>query len=58
MSYRTRIYYSAKQRAEIWDRWERGESMSSIGRRFDVDLSRISSASLSHLPHFSFKVCR
>lgn len=23
------------QRAEIWDRWKAGESMSSIGRRFD-----------------------
>ena len=35
MKYRRRIYYSAEQRAEIWDRWQRGESMSSIGRRFD-----------------------
>ena len=35
MKYRRRIYYSAAQRAEIWDRWQRGESMSSIGRRFD-----------------------
>ena len=30
------IYYSAAQRAEIWDRWQRGESMSSIGRPFLV----------------------
>ena len=35
MKYRRRIYYSAAQRAEIWDRWQRGESMSSIGRRFE-----------------------
>ena len=35
MKYRRRIYYSAAQRAEIWDRWQRGESMSSIGRVFD-----------------------
>jgi transposase, IS30 family len=35
MKYRRRIYYSASQRAEIWDRWQRGESMRSIGRRFD-----------------------
>ena len=34
MKYRRRIYYSAEQRAEIWDRWQRGESMSSIGRAF------------------------
>ena len=24
MKYRRRIYYSATQRAEIWDRWQRG----------------------------------
>ena len=35
MSQRPRIYYSAKQRAEIWDRWQRGESMNAIGRVFD-----------------------
>lgn len=35
MNQRRRIYYSTTQRAEIWDRWQRGESMSSIGRRFD-----------------------
>lgn len=41
MVYRTRIYYSAKQRAEIWDRWQRGESMSSIGRVFERESSSI-----------------
>ncbi len=41
MKYRRRIYYSAEQRAEIWDRWQRGESMSSIGRRFDRQSSSI-----------------
>jgi IS30 family transposase len=35
MKYRRRIYYNSAQRAEIWDRWQRGESMSSIGRVFD-----------------------
>ena len=35
MKQRRRIYYSAAQRAEIWDRWQPGESMKSIGRRFD-----------------------
>lgn len=40
MKYRRRIYYSA-QRAEIWDRWQRGESMSSIGRRFDRQSSSV-----------------
>lgn len=41
MRQRKRIYYSAEQRAEIWDRWCRGESMSSIGRRFDRGSSSV-----------------
>ena len=41
MSYRRRIYFTDKQKAEIWDRWQRGESMSSIGRGFDRDSSSI-----------------
>jgi IS30 family transposase len=35
MALRPRIFYSAEQKAEIWNRWQRGESMSSIGRLFD-----------------------
>ncbi len=41
MKYRRRIYYSASQRAEIWDRWQRGDSMSSIGRRFERQSSSV-----------------
>ena len=41
MSYRSRIYFTNKQKSEIWDRWQRGESMSSIGRLFDRDSSSI-----------------
>lgn len=41
MKYRRRIYYSAAQRAAIWDRWQRGESMSSIGRVFDRQSSSV-----------------
>ena len=41
MRYRTRIKYTSAQRAEIWDRWQRGESMSSIGRVFDRESSSI-----------------
>ena len=41
MKQRRRIYYSASQRAEIWDRWQRGESMSSIGRGFERASSSI-----------------
>ena len=41
MKRRHRIYYSAVQRSEIWDRWQAGESMSSIGRRFDRESSSV-----------------
>ena len=41
MKQRRRIYYSAAQRAEIWDRWRRGESMHDIGRLFDRGHSSI-----------------
>ena len=41
MSYRRRIYITREQRSEIWDRWQRGESMSSIGRGFERDSSSI-----------------
>jgi len=27
MVYRTRIKYTAAQKADIWDRWQRGESL-------------------------------
>jgi len=33
MVYRTRIKYTAKQKADIWERWQRGESLTSIGVR-------------------------
>ncbi|WP_312219409.1 IS30 family transposase [Sphingobium yanoikuyae] len=39
MKQRRRIYYTVSQRAEIWDRWQRGEAMSSIGRSFDRESS-------------------
>ena len=35
MAYRTRIKYTPAQTAEIWDRWQRGESLTAIGRLFD-----------------------
>jgi len=41
MKYRRRIFFTAKQKSEIWDRWQRGESMSSIGRGFDRASSSI-----------------
>ena len=41
MARRTRIYFTDKQKSDIWDRWERGESMSSIGRLFERNSSSI-----------------
>ena len=41
MKRRTRITYSDTQKAEMWDRWQRGESLKSIGRLFDRSSSSI-----------------
>ena len=41
MVYRTRIKYTAAQRADIWDRWQRGEPLTAIGRLFDRPSSSI-----------------
>jgi len=41
MAYRTRIKYTPEQKNEIWDRWQRGESQSSIGRLFDRESSSV-----------------
>lgn len=41
MKYRRRVFFTDKQKSEIWDRWQRGESMSSIGRGFDRASSSI-----------------
>ena len=30
MKYRTRIYYTEAQKTLMWDRWQKGESLSSI----------------------------
>ena len=41
MKYRRRIFFTDKQKSEIWDRWQRGESMNSIGRGFERASSSI-----------------
>lgn len=41
MKYRRRRFFTDKQKSEIWDRWQLGESMSSIGRGFDRASSSI-----------------
>jgi hypothetical protein len=35
MKQRPRIYYSASQRAIIWDRWRKGETIHQIAGSFD-----------------------
>ena len=35
MTYRTRIQYTETQKAQMWDRWQRGESLHQIARLFD-----------------------
>lgn len=35
MGYRTRIQYTEADKALMWERWRRGESLNSIGRLFD-----------------------
>lgn len=41
MVYRTRINYTAEQKTEMWDRWQRGESLKAIGRAFGRPSSSI-----------------
>jgi IS30 family transposase len=41
MKYLRRIFFTDKQKSDIWDRWQRGESMSSIGRMFDRQSSSV-----------------
>ena len=41
MALRPRIYYNAEQKAEMWDRWQKGESLNAIGRVFDRPSSSI-----------------
>jgi IS30 family transposase len=41
MALRPRIYYNAEQKAEMWDRWQKGESLKAIGRVFDRPSSSI-----------------
>ncbi len=41
MGYRTRRHYSEAQLSDIWDRWQRGETLNAIGRVFDRPSSSI-----------------
>lgn len=41
MKYPTRIYYTEADKSLMWDRWQRGESLNSIGRHFGRSHSSI-----------------
>jgi hypothetical protein len=41
MKYRPRIYYTETDKALMWDRWQKGESLNSIARHFDRHHSAI-----------------
>ncbi len=41
MKYPTRIYYTAADKALMWDRWQKGDSVNSIGRHFGRSHSSI-----------------
>ena len=42
MKYRKQIRYSEEQKSQMWDRWQKGESLCSIARLFDRGHSSIS----------------
>jgi len=35
MKYRTRIFYTEADKALMWDRWQKGDSLHAIARLFD-----------------------
>jgi IS30 family transposase len=41
MKRRTRTYYTETQKADMWDRWQKGESLRAIGRVYDRHSSSI-----------------
>jgi IS30 family transposase len=41
MKYSTRVFYTETQKAEMWDRWQKGESLNSIARHFGCGHSSI-----------------
>jgi hypothetical protein len=49
MKYRTRIYYTEADKALMWDRWQRGESLRSIAAHFGRHHPRDTSAAATTL---------
>jgi len=48
MKQRRRIYYSEEQKALMWDRWQKGDSMHAIARLFDRGHSSVSGVLSAH----------
>jgi hypothetical protein len=46
MKYRTRIFYTEEQKAVMWERWQKGDSLHSIARLFDRGHSSIARESI------------
>ena len=42
MSRRNRRWYTTSEKSEIWDRWQRGESLNAIALAFETSHSAIS----------------
>ena len=41
MKYRTRRYFTESDKASLWDRWQKGDSLHAIARLFDSSHSAI-----------------
>ena len=41
MKYRSRTYYTEGQKALMWDRWKKGESLQQIAQLFDRNHSSV-----------------
>jgi hypothetical protein len=41
MKYRKRIYYTEADKALMWDRWQKGDTLHEIARLFDRHLSSV-----------------
>jgi len=41
MGYPTRVYYTEADKAKMWDRWQKGESLNAIARFFDTSHSAV-----------------
>src|ERR1019366_4403665 len=41
MKQRTRIYYTESQKAQMWERWQKGESLQQIAPLFDRNHSSV-----------------